>query len=79
MWRDDSRSHAERAISKISNGACGMWVGGAKCGLLYSLDDLEDIAAQKGGIRTLLDEKWRKVCKANSPRGLFTTGEMHPA
>jgi hypothetical protein len=47
--------------------------------LLYSLDDLEDIAAQKGGIRTLLDEKWRKVYKANSPRGLFTTGEMHAA
>ena len=29
--------------------------------LLYSLDDLEDIAAEKGGIRQLLDEKWRKV------------------
>ncbi len=25
MWRNASRSHAERAISKISNGACGMW------------------------------------------------------
>jgi hypothetical protein len=25
--------------------------------LLYSLDDLEDIAAEKGGIRQLLDEK----------------------
>jgi hypothetical protein len=47
--------------------------------LRYSLDDLEDIAAQKGGIRMLLDEKWRKVYKANSPRGLFTPGEMHAA
>lgn len=25
--------------------------------LLYSLDDLEDIAREKGGIRVLLDEK----------------------
>lgn len=40
--------------------------------LLYSLDDLEEIAAEKGGIRVLLDEKWRKVYKASSPRGLFT-------
>lgn len=29
--------------------------------LLYSLDELEQIAAEKGGIRALLDEKWRKV------------------
>ena len=47
--------------------------------LLYSLDDLEEIAAEKGGIRQLLDEKWRKVYKANTPRGLFTTGEFHAA
>jgi hypothetical protein len=47
--------------------------------LLYSLDDLEDIAAEKGGIRLLLDEKWRKVYKANAPRGVFTTGEMRTA
>ena len=47
--------------------------------LLYSLDDLEEIAAAKGGIRQLLDEKWRKVYKANAPRGLFTRGEMHAA
>ncbi len=39
--------------------------------LLYSLDDLEDIAAKKGGIRQLLDEKWRKVYQANVPRSLF--------
>jgi hypothetical protein len=47
--------------------------------LVYSLDDLEEIAAEKGGIRTLLDEKWRKVYQANSPRGLFTQLEMHAA
>lgn len=47
--------------------------------LLYSLDDLEDIAAEKGGIRVLLDEKWRKVYQANAPRGVFTTGEMRVA
>ncbi len=47
--------------------------------LLYSLDDLEEIAAEKGGIRQLLDEKWRKVYKASSPRGLFTTSELHAA
>jgi hypothetical protein len=44
--------------------------------LLYSLDDLEAIAAEKGGIRQLLDEKWRKVYHANAPRGVFTTREM---
>jgi hypothetical protein len=43
--------------------------------LLYSLDDLEEIAAQKGGIRQLLDEKRRKVYRANAPRALFTRGE----
>ena len=39
--------------------------------LLYSLDDLEEIAAKKGSIRQLLDEKWRKIYKASAPRGLF--------
>ncbi|HEX5441144.1 MAG TPA: hypothetical protein VFW76_09680 [Ktedonobacterales bacterium] len=39
--------------------------------LLCNLDELEQIAAEKGGIRSLLDEKWRKVYKASSPRGLF--------
>jgi hypothetical protein len=29
--------------------------------LLYSLDDLEEIAAEKGGMRQLLDETWCKV------------------
>ena len=47
--------------------------------LLYSLEDLEDIAAEKGGIRQLLDEKWRKAYQANAPRGLFTKGEMQAA
>jgi hypothetical protein len=47
--------------------------------LLYSLDDLEEIATKKGGIRQLLDEKWRKVYKANAPRGLFTMSEMRAA
>ena len=47
--------------------------------LLYSLDDLEDIARGKGGIRQLLDEKWRKVYQANAPRGLFTKAEMRAA
>jgi hypothetical protein len=47
--------------------------------LLYSLDDLEDIAAEKGGIRQLLDEKWRKVYQANAPHGLFSKREMRAA
>jgi hypothetical protein len=47
--------------------------------LLYSLDALEEIAAAKGGIRQLLDEKWRKVYRANAPRDLFTGGEMRAA
>jgi hypothetical protein len=47
--------------------------------LLYSLDDLEEIAAEKGGIRHLLNEKWRKVYKASSPRGLFNQSEMQAA
>ena len=47
--------------------------------LLYRLDDLENIAAEKGGIRQLFDEKWRKVYRANAARGVFTTGEMRAA
>lgn len=47
--------------------------------LLHSLDDLEDIAAEKGGIRQLLDEKWSKFYQSNAPRGLFTKGEMRAA
>ncbi len=47
--------------------------------LLYSLDELEVIAADKGGVRALLDAKWRKVYKASAPRGLFTQREMRAA
>jgi len=47
--------------------------------LLYSLDELEEIATEKGGVRTLLDEKWRKVYQANAARGLFTKGEIRNA
>lgn len=47
--------------------------------LLYSLDDIEVIAAQKGGVRQLLDEKWCKVYKARAPRGLFTRAEGRAA
>jgi hypothetical protein len=44
--------------------------------LLYSLDELEEIAAERGGIRQLLGEKWRKVYKATVPHGLFPQGEV---
>jgi hypothetical protein len=47
--------------------------------LVYSLEELETIAEQKGGIRLLLDEKWAKVYKANSPRNVFTCREMRAA
>jgi hypothetical protein len=47
--------------------------------LLYSLDDLEEIATKKGGIRQLLDEKWRKVYHANAARGVFASSEMRAA
>ncbi len=47
--------------------------------MLYSLEELDEIATQKVGIRALLDEKWHKVYQANAPRGLFTKGEMHAA
>jgi hypothetical protein len=41
-----------------------------------NLGDLEELAAAKGGIRQLLDEKWRKVYRANAARGLFTMDKM---
>jgi len=47
--------------------------------LLYSLDELEAIADEKGGVCALLDAKWQQVYKTASPRGLFTTGEMRVA
>ncbi|HEV8191232.1 MAG TPA: hypothetical protein VGP82_07080 [Ktedonobacterales bacterium] len=40
--------------------------------LLYSLDDLEEIAAEKGGVQQLLDEKWRKVYKARTSRAVHS-------
>jgi hypothetical protein len=39
--------------------------------LVYSLEELEAVAEATGGIRRLLDEKWVKVYKARSPRGLL--------
>jgi hypothetical protein len=47
--------------------------------LVYSLEELETIAEQKGGIRLLLDEKWVKVYQARSPRGLFRSAQMRAA
>ena len=47
---------------------------GANC-----LDNLGEFAAEQGGIRQLLDELWRKVYKANSPRGLFRSTELKAA
>ena len=47
--------------------------------LVYSLDELEAVAVEKGGIRQLLDEKWRKVYQAAAPRGLCTRGERRAA
>lgn len=47
--------------------------------LLYNLDDLEAIVAEKGEISQPLDEKWRKVYKAGTPYGHFTVCEMRAA
>jgi hypothetical protein len=47
--------------------------------LVYSLNELEAIAKEKGSIRQLLDEKWRKVYKVSSPRGMFTQPEQQRA
>jgi hypothetical protein len=47
--------------------------------LVYSLNELEAVAERKGGIRRLLDEKWSKVYKATSPRGLFSRAEPRRA
>jgi hypothetical protein len=44
--------------------------------LLYSLEELEAVAEAKGSIRRLLDEKWAKVYKARSPRGLFSQADL---
>jgi hypothetical protein len=47
--------------------------------LVYSLEELETIAEQQGGIRRLLDEKWAKVYKAGSPCGLFARTVLRAA
>ena len=47
--------------------------------LIYSLDELEAIAEEKGSIRQLLDEKWRKVYKATTPYGLFSRSSQKRA
>jgi len=38
--------------------------------VLNGLDELEAIAAEKGGVRLLLDEKWCRLYQAASPRGM---------
>jgi hypothetical protein len=47
--------------------------------LVYSLEELEAVAETKGGIRQLLEERWAKVYKASSPRGLFTQSKLRAA
>jgi len=46
---------------------------------ISNLGDLDDVAAEKGGIWRLLDEKWRKGYQANAPRGLFTKSKLRTA
>lgn len=46
--------------------------------LIYSLDELEALAEQKGGIRRLLGEKWMKTYKATSTT-LFSNVELRSA
>jgi hypothetical protein len=46
---------------------------------VYSLEELEALAQEKGGVRRLLEEKWAKVYKAGSPRALFRPSEMQEA
>jgi hypothetical protein len=47
--------------------------------LVYSLDELEQMAQRKGGIRRLLEERWTKAYKASSPHGLFGAYEVREA
>jgi hypothetical protein len=61
------RLHREADVSNVSDL------------LIYSLEEMEAVAQQKGGIRRLLDEKWVKVYKASSPRGLFTRTDLRQA
>jgi len=39
--------------------------------VLNGLVELEAIAEEKGGVRLLLDEKWRRLYKTISPRGML--------
>ncbi len=45
--------------------------------LLNSLDELKEIAAERGGVRQLLDKKWHKVYSVADLRGLFISSERH--
>jgi len=45
----------------------------------HSLDELEALADEKGGILALLDEEWRKVYKTSALRGSFSTHEVRAA
>jgi len=47
--------------------------------LLYSSNELETIADEKGRSLPLLDAKWQQRYKTASPRGLFTKEEMRVA
>jgi hypothetical protein len=47
--------------------------------LMCTLEELEAVAERKGGICRLLEEKWAKVYKANTLRGLFTRAEVRQA
>lgn len=47
--------------------------------LLYSLDELEAIADEKGGIGALLVATWQRTYKTASSRGLFIKAEMRLA
>ncbi len=47
--------------------------------LVYTLEELESVADASLRIRLLLEEKWAKVYKASSPRGLFAPAEMPQA
>jgi hypothetical protein len=47
--------------------------------LVYSLEELEAVAERKGGIRRLLNDKWRHVYRANAPLTLFSRREWRAA
>jgi len=61
------RLHWEAGISSLSDL------------LVYSLEELEPVAAEKDSIRQLLNEKWTTVYTANSPRGIWSSSELRVA